>query len=60
MELLFTLSQKEKADIYGIISDACHRAEKKDKKWINEPNYFLIEHMERVAKAIEKVSTQPK
>jgi hypothetical protein len=36
------------ANIYGIVSDACHRAEKGDTQWHKDPNHFLLDYASQI------------
>lgn len=41
---------KLEVTVYGIISDACHRAEKGDRQWRKDPNHFLLDYTNRILK----------
>ena len=47
---------KVEANIYKIVSDACHRAEKRDTEWIKDPNHFLLNYANQILSLIEDFS----
>lgn len=50
------MMNKLEVNIYGIVSEACHRVENKDIQWSKDPNHFLLSYARKIMECESKLN----